>query len=175
MDIACPALAMLHQGTEYLEVHSTSPIPRGALIYLVVVGRAVKVLIEPGQRLKLLAAQYALVRPTVVRPLGRVRLHNERPGDVALGTAEQTARVGYDSALVHLHGDAIDHRSVHARRACSRFEVLSQICVGSKGLATPLARAIASPESQRARMFLAGVVVYTLLRSEDLNMMYHHT
>jgi len=126
-----PALDMLTQPAQRDKLSAT--VRLRALVYLVLVARALQVTVEPCERLELGVAQETLVRLPVPRALrrprhlGRGRLEvAQRPGEQALGVRDVVS-------LVRADDEAVEFFACHAGRAGPRFDVKHKRTVRDEG------------------------------------------
>jgi len=130
---------MLTQPTQRDKLGAT--VRLRALVYLVLVARALQVTVEPRERLELGVAQEALVRLPVPRSLRRPRRLGRGRLEVAQWPSEQALGVHDVVSLVRADDEAVEFLACHAGRAGRRFDVKHKCTVRDEGAiaATPWA------------------------------------
>ena len=126
-----PALDMLTQPAQCDKLGAT--VRLRALVYLVLVARALQVRVEPRERLELGVAQETLVRLPVPRALRRPRHLGRGRLEVALWPGEQAVGVRDVVSLVRADDEAVEFLACHAGRAGPRFDVKHKRTVRYKG------------------------------------------
>ena len=134
-----PALDVLTQPTQRDKLGAT--VRLRALVYLVLVARALQVRVEPRERLELGVAQETLVRLPVPRALRRPRHLGRGRLKVAQRPGEQAAGVRDVVSLVRADDEAVEFLACHAGWAGPRFDVKHQRAVRDEGAFAAAARA----------------------------------
>jgi len=157
---AGPALDVLTQPAERDKLGAA--VRLWAPVYSVLVDRALQVLVEPGERIKLPVAKEALVCEPIPRALrrpchrGRGRLGAaERAGEQARRVRDVVIRVSADDELVELFAR-------HAGRAGARFEVEQKRGMRDEGFVAVAARAAYVGRSMQPRVEVLAEVALAL-------------